>query len=129
MAGESFFAYLGEGGEAFFYSRDICWGKCKGDSSGFISHHEEEWRGVTSTVFVGVVDEFSEGKVLGPFSGGRTAVDAKVGFKFLVKTFSLSIGLWMISSRQCNFVAKEASELFCELRGELGATVRDEFVM
>jgi hypothetical protein len=75
------------------------------------------------------VDEFSEGEMLGPFSRGRMAIDAKVGFEFLVKTFSLSVGLRVISGGQGNFIAKEASELFCKLRGELGATVRDEFVM
>jgi hypothetical protein len=129
MAGQGFFTYFSEGGEVFFYGRDICWGECKGDSSGFISHHEEEWGGVTSTVLVGVVDEFSKGEVLGPFSRGRTAIDAEVGFEFLVKMFSLSVCLWVIGGRQCDFVAQETSEFFCELRGELGTMIRDEFIM
>ena len=48
---------------------------------------------------------------------------------FLVNTFSFTIGLGMIGSGEGEVVSKGFSKLLGKGRGELGATVRDDFVI
>jgi hypothetical protein len=50
------------------------------DASRFISHHEEEWRGIAGIMLSVIVDEFCHGEVLDPIERCRVAVDTKVGF-------------------------------------------------
>jgi hypothetical protein len=99
------------------------------DASRFISHHEEEWGGVMGVVFSVIVDEFCHGEVLNPFERCRVAVDVKISFKFLVQTFGLSISLGVICGGEGNFIVEESSKFFGEFRGELGTSIRDDFVI
>ena len=78
-------------------------GKC----TGFISHHEEEWRLVGYGVRAVIVGEFSEGDVLSPRSRVRATEDPKRGFYFLVHTFSLSISLRVVGSGEGKFITEE----------------------
>ena len=78
-----------------------------GKSTGFISHHEEEWRLVSYGVRAVIVGEFSKGDVLSPRSRVRATEDPKIGFYFLVHTFSLSVSLRMIGSGKGKFIAEE----------------------
>ena len=78
-------------------------GKC----TGFISHHEEEWRLVGYRVRAVIMSEFSEGNMLSPRSGVRAAEDPEVGFYFLVDVFGLPISLRVVGSGEGKFIAKE----------------------
>ena len=76
-------------------------GKC----TGFISHHEEEWRLVGYGVRAMIVGEFCEGNGMSPRSRIRTAKDPKIGFHFLVHTFRLPIGLRVVGSGEGEFIS------------------------
>ena len=78
-------------------------GKC----SGFISHHEEEWRLVGYGMRTVIVGEFGEGDVLSPGSRVRAAEDPKISFYFLVHTFSFSVSLRVVSSGEGKFITEE----------------------
>ena len=73
--------------------------------------------------------EFGRGKELYPFSRIVGAEDAKIGFKFLIGPFSLSVGLRMVGSRESYVIVEEACKFLCKGRSELGATIQDEGVM
>ena len=55
-----------------------------------------------------VVVEFGGGKELYPFGWVVGTEDAEIGFKFLIGSFRLSIGLGMIGSGESYVVSKEA---------------------
>jgi hypothetical protein len=99
------------------------------NASRFISHHEEEWGGVARIMLSMVVDEFCHRKVFDPIERCRAAIDAEISFQFLVQMPSLSIGLGVVCSREGNFVVKKSSKFFGEFRGELGTSIRDDFVV
>ena len=78
-----------------------------GKRTGFISHHEEEWRLVGYGVRAVIVGEFCEGDVLSPRSRVRATEDLKIGFYFLVHMFRLPISLRVIGSREGEFISEE----------------------
>ena len=129
MAGDCFFTDLLEVLNTFFCRGNGRFRESGGNSSGFIAHHEVKRGCVARVVLSVVVNELCHRKVVGPFSGCRAAIDAKIGFKFLVEAFSLSIGLGMIGGGEGYFIVKESAKFFGELRGELGASIRDQFVI
>jgi hypothetical protein len=77
---DGFFSCLLEISDSIFCGRDGGIGKNMRDTSRFISHHEEEWGGVTGIMFSVVVNEFCHRKVLDPIERCRAAIDAEVGF-------------------------------------------------
>jgi hypothetical protein len=76
-----------------------------------------------------IVDEFCEGKVFDPCFRVGSAIDPQIHFQFLIKMFSLSISLWVISGRRCDGVIKKLGKSFREFRDELGASIRDDLVV
>ena len=77
----------------------------------------------------GVVLELSGGKELGPLVWVIYAEDPDVSFDFLIGSFSLSVSLGVIGSREADIVFKDSSEFSGEGRCELWATIRDEGIM
>ena len=73
--------------------------------------------------------ELSGGKELGPLVWVIYAEDPDVSFDFLIGSFSLSISLGVIGSREADIVFKDSSEFSGEGRCELWATIRDEGIM
>ena len=79
-------------------SREGSFGNDGGKHTGFISHHEEEWRVVGYGVRAVIVGEFCEGNVLSPRSRIRATEDLQIGFYFLVHMFGLPISLRVVGS-------------------------------
>jgi hypothetical protein len=129
VTSNGFFSSLLEISNSIFCSRDGGVQKNVRNTSGFISHHEEKWGGIMGVVFSMIMNEFCHGKVLDPIKRCRAAVDAKVGFQFLVQMFSLSISLRVVCCGEGDFIVKESSKFFGEFRGELGTSIRDDFVV
>jgi hypothetical protein len=77
---DGFFSCLLEISNSIFCGRDDRIGKNMRDTSRFISHHKEEWRGVAGVMFSVVVDEFCHGEVLNPIERCGAAVDTEVSF-------------------------------------------------
>ena len=73
--------------------------------------------------------EFCGDKELYPFSWVVGTKDAEIDFKLLIGSLSLTIHLWVISSRQVNVIFEEASEFLGEGGGKLRTTIRDESVV
>ena len=88
-------------------SREGSFGDDGGKHTGFISHHEEEWRLVGYGVRVVIVGEFCEGNVLSPRSRIRAAEDLKIGLYFLVHMFGLPISLRVVGSGEGKFITEE----------------------
>ena len=88
-------------------SREGGFGNDGGKCTGFISHHEEEWRLVGYGVRAVIVGEFCEGDVLSPRSRVRAAEDPKICLHFLVHTFGLPISLRVVGSGEGEFITKE----------------------
>ena len=97
--------------------------------TGFISHHEEEWRLVGYGVRVVIVGEFGKGNVLSPGSRVRAAEDPEISFNFLVDMFSFPISLGVVGSGEGEFVTKEFPQFFGEGGGKLWSSIRDDFVI
>ena len=57
------------------------------------------------------------------------AEDLKVDPEFLVDSFSLAVGLRVVSGRQGKGVSKEFSKFPCKERCELGTSIRNNFVI
>jgi hypothetical protein len=76
-----------------------------------------------------VMDKFCEGKVFNPCFRVGTTIDMEVRFQFLIEAFSLSISLRVISGGQCNGVIKELGKGSREFGNELGATIRNDFII
>ena len=79
-----------------FYCRNGSVGDNRGESTGFISHHEIEQRLVGNGMGVVIVSEFCVGDRFGPRCRIIAAEDMKVGFDFLVDSFRFAVGLQMI---------------------------------
>ena len=90
-------------------SREGSFGNDGGKRTGFISHHEEEWRLVGYRVRVVIVGEFSKGNMLCLGSRIGTTKDPKISLHFLIDMFSFSIGLRVISSGEGKLIAEEFS--------------------
>ena len=88
-------------------SREGSFGNDSGKRTGFISHHEEEWRLVGYRVRAVIMGEFGEDDVLSPRSRIGAAEDPKIGFYFLVHTFSFPISLRVVGSGEGKFITKE----------------------
>ena len=100
-----------------------------GKSTGFISHHEEEWRLVGYGVRAVIVGELGKGNVLSPGSGVRAAEDPKISFYFLVHMLGFPVSLRVIGGGEGKFVAEEFSQLFSESRGKLWSSIQDDFII
>ena len=73
--------------------------------------------------------ELGGGKELYPFSWVVGTEDAKICFKFLIGSLSLTITLRMISGGQANIILEEMSEFFGEGGSKLRTMIRDESIM
>ena len=60
----------------------------------------------------GIVLELCGGKELGPLVWVVCAEDPEIGFDLLIGSFSLSISLGVISSRESDIIFEDSSELF-----------------
>jgi hypothetical protein len=80
MTCNGFFSGLLEVSDSIFCGRDSGFRENVRNASGFISHHEEEWGGVTGIMFLVIVNEFCHGEVLDLIKRCRAAIDAEVGF-------------------------------------------------
>ena len=96
-----------------------------GKSTGFVSHHEEEWRLVGYGVRAVVVGEFSKGNVLHSGSWVRAAEDPKISFYFLVNTFSFPVSLRVIGSREGKFVTEKFSQFLSKSGSKLWSLIQD----
>ena len=94
-----------------------------GKSTGFISHHEEEWQLVGYRVRAVVVGEFSKGDVLSPGSRVRAAEDPKISFYFLVDTFGFPVSLRVIGGGEGKFITEEFSQFLSKSGGELWSSI------
>jgi hypothetical protein len=57
------------------------------------------------------------------------AIDLEIGFQFLIKKFSLSISLRVISGGGCDGVVKEFGKSTREFQDELGSSIEDDLVI
>jgi hypothetical protein len=69
------------------------------------------------------MDKFCKGKMLDLCFRVSLAVDPEVSFQFLIKVFSLSISLRMISGRGCDGVIEEFGEGMREFQYELWSSI------
>ena len=76
-----------------------------------------------------IVGEFCVGDFVSPETGVGPIEDPKVCFDLLVYMFCFAIGLGVIGGGQGEVVIEESSKLLGEGRGELWATIRDDFVV
>ena len=67
---------------------------------GFISHQEEEGRLRGDGMGTVVMGKFGESYRVSPRGGVISAEDSKVSFNLLIDSFSFSVGLGMVCSRQ-----------------------------
>ena len=63
---------------------------------GFISHHEIERGLIGDGMRAMVVSEFCVGDRFGPRCGVVAAKDTKIGLDFLIDSFRLTVGLWVV---------------------------------
>ena len=96
MSGEGFVAGGGKGFKMGFYCGDRGVGDHRRKGTGFISHHEIEQGLVRDGMRVVIVSEFCMGDRFGPRCRIIAAEDTKVGFDFLVDSFSFTIRLGVI---------------------------------
>ena len=80
-------------------------------------------------MWCGVMVELCGGKELHPFRRVIGAKDAEISLEFLIGSFSLSIGLWVVGGGESYVVVEEACKFSCECRSELWTTIRDEGVV
>ena len=76
-----------------------------------------------------IVCKFSVGNVVSPRSRVTSTEYAKIGFDFLIYSFSLSIRLWMVSGGEGEVIFEEFSQFSSEGGGELRTAVGDDFVV
>ena len=72
-----------------------------------------------------VVCDFSSSKVFGPRRGVVSSVDTKILFESTISAFSLSISLWMISSREAKSSFSKREQFTPEMRKKARITIRD----
>ena len=75
-----------------------------------------------------IVSEFCSGEVKLPGFKIVQAEDPAVDFEFLVDIFSLSVGLWMVSSAHSQFDPKEFSKFLVEVQSKSRVSVRNDLV-
>ena len=95
----------------------------------FISHHEIEWGLICDGVMAVIVGKFSVGDFICPRTGVGSAEDLEVHFDLLIDTLCFTVGLGVIDSGKGEIVVEEFAKLLDEGRGELWATIRDNFVI
>src|SRR5882762_4870692 len=86
-----------------------------------------EGGGINGRMVANVVSEFSGGEVISPVILTNRAVSMKILFQFLVDTFSLTIGLGVISRAHGLLDIEEFAEFGGEGGGELRTAIGDEF--
>ena len=91
MSREGFVAGGRKGFKAGFYGGDRGVGDYRGKGTGFISHHEIEWRLTGDGMGAVIVGEFSVGDRFGPRCGIVAAEDAEVGFDFLIDSLCFAV--------------------------------------
>ena len=96
MSSEGFVLGGREGFKAGFYCGNGGFGNNRGEGTGFISHHEIEWRLVGDGMGAVIVSEFCVGDRFGPRCGIIATEDTKIGLDFLVNSFSFAVRLGMI---------------------------------
>ena len=69
---------------------------------------EGKWRRLGGAMWGRVVVEFGRGEEQYPFSRVIGAEDAEIGLKFLISSFSLSVGLMVIGGGELYIVFEEA---------------------
>ena len=111
-----------------FYCRNGSVGNNQMEAMGFISHHEIEGGLISNRMRSVVVSEFSMGDRFGPRCGVIATEDAEIGFYFLVHSFHFAVRLRVISGGEGKVVVEEFSEFVSKGGGELGSSVRDNFV-
>ena len=77
----------------------------------------------------GIVLEFSGRKEFWPASGIVGTKYLKIGFDFLIGSFGLSVGLWVIGGGESDVVLEESSEFSSQGRGELRASIQYNSIM
>jgi hypothetical protein len=77
----------------------------------------------------GVMDKFSRRQELGPIMGFVGTEDLKIGFYFLIGSFSLTVSLRMISGREADIIVEDSGEFSSESRGKLWTAIRDEHIV
>ena len=75
------------------------------------------------------MDKFGRGEEVSPFLRIMDAEDPKIGFHFLIGSFSLSISLGVIGGGEANVIFEDAGKFASEGRGKLGASVGDDGVI
>ena len=71
-------------------------GDYRREGTGFITHHEVEWRLIGDRVRVVIMSKFSMGDVVSPRSGIAPTEDPKICFYFLVYLFGFTIRLGVV---------------------------------
>ena len=61
----------------------------------------------------GIVLEFGSREEVWPTLGIVGTEDSKIGFNFLVGSFCLSVGLWVVGSGESDIVLEELSKFPC----------------
>ena len=86
----------------------------RGICLGFISEHQIEWRCSSGVMWGRVVLKLCSGKEVKPRFRTVGTKYAEVCFYFLVGTFSLSIGLWVVGGGEFDVILKES----CQFTGK-----------
>ena len=95
----------------------------------FMAIEEGKWRFLGGAMGGGIVVEFGSREKLCPRYRVIGTKNTKINLKFLIGSFSLSIGLGVIGSRQLNIIFQEVSQFSCKGRSKLRTSIRDEHVM
>ncbi len=75
-----------------------------------------------------VVGKLSDGNPFVPVVLQLVDEESKELFDFLVDSFGLSTGLWVVGCRGCDFDPKELAESLHEVGDELGSSITDDFL-
>ena len=87
--------------------------------------YEVEWGHTSGRMGKIIVSDFSSSKVFRPKRGVVSSVDTKILLESTISAFSLSISLWMISSREAKSSFGEREQFTPEVREEARITIRD----
>ena len=75
-----------------------------------VSKEKREGRDFGQAMGNGIVLELSRSKALGPLVGVVGTEDTEISFYFLIGSFGLSVGLWMVGSGKTNIIFKESGK-------------------